>query len=143
MKKLLLIAVVSVFAFYACKKDTVTKTDLLTQHSWKQTGFTLNGVSLYDSLDACEKDNIYTFSTSFTYKKDEGATKCNSTDPQTIESGNWAFTSSESKLSVVPTGGTPTVSDILQLDENTLKLSLSVQDSLLGNFTIVSTYGKN
>lgn len=143
MKKLLLIAVVSVFAFYACKKDTVTKTDLLTQHSWKQTGFTLNGVSLYDSLDACEKDNIYTFSTSFTYKKDEGATKCDPADPQTAESGNWAFTNSESKLSTVPTGGTPTVSDILQLDENTLKLSLSVQDSIFGNFTIVSTYGKN
>ena len=138
-----MIAVVAIFAFYACKKDTATKTDLLTQHSWKQTGFTFNGVSLYDSLDACDKDNIFTFSTNFTYKQDEGATKCNSTDPQTIESGNWAFTNSESKLSTVPTGGTPTVSDILQLDENTLKLSLSVQDSIFGNFTIVSTYGKN
>ncbi len=47
------------------------------------------------SFPACELDNVFQFSysTSQSYQQTEGATSCTpSTDPNTIESGTWAFT---------------------------------------------------
>jgi hypothetical protein len=46
------------------------------------------------SLDACTSNNIYTFSNndSQDYAATEGASKCGTNAPDTIESGTWAFT---------------------------------------------------
>jgi len=56
-----------------------------------------NGGSSQDvtsQIDACFVDNTFTFTNNSTqdYENDEGATKCNSTDPSAIEKGSWAFT---------------------------------------------------
>ncbi|HEV8515956.1 MAG TPA: hypothetical protein VGQ59_21900 [Cyclobacteriaceae bacterium] len=45
-------------------------------------------------IPTCESDNIFKFSNSSlqSYQSSEGNSTCTSTDPATIESGNWAFT---------------------------------------------------
>jgi hypothetical protein len=65
--------------------------------SWKLREFTYQigtGATQTASLPGCFTDNLYTFSNndSQDYAGTEGASKCNSSDPDAIESGNWAFT---------------------------------------------------
>jgi hypothetical protein len=60
---------------------------------------------------------------------DDGAQKCNSTDPQTIERGTWSFEDNETKLKIlsdpveVYDNGIETY-DIDELNATTLKLSI-------------------
>jgi hypothetical protein len=150
-KSLLTLAIVFSISLVACKKDdnssatpSLTKTQLLTQHGWKQTAFTLNGIDFFSSVQPCEKDNVITFYTNFNYLEDEGATKCSPSDPQTVSTGTWAFGNNENKLITEPGTADEQDANILQLDATTLKLSTSVYDSLSGNNTlIVLTYTKN
>jgi hypothetical protein len=81
----------------SCKKSNSTppktNSDYLTQGSWKLSMATSNGADVTSSVPACKKDNIYTFSANLSGSMDEGATKCNSADPQTT-SFTWSFTTS-------------------------------------------------
>jgi len=95
----------------ACSKSKSSNSNnsnmtLMTQAIWKYdtSGIDLNKdgvVDLTDNLQACVKDNTYQFKTDSTVIVDEGATKCNSTDPQTatyswsISSGNPAILKSD------------------------------------------------
>lgn len=68
--------------------------------------FIQNGVTIATGLDtnfypACQQDNIERFETDGSLAFDEGATKCDPTDPQT-EAGTWAFYDSETKLIFEP-----------------------------------------
>jgi hypothetical protein len=97
-----------IIAALSCKKSSGSSkshTTYLTQSSWKiqSLGVDANkdGTVDYDitsSLPACQLDNIYTFKSDGTGTTDEGATKCNSTDPQTTPF-TWAFKSNETILS--------------------------------------------
>lgn len=49
------------------------------------------------TMEACEKDNIFTFKTDNTIVYDEGATKCDAGDDQT-NNGTWSFIENEKKL---------------------------------------------
>ncbi len=96
----------------SCKKSTTdtgaspkSKTVLLTQASWKVQSVGIdqdkNGVAETDvtsNVPACQLDNAYTFNADGSGQMDEGATKCNSTDPQT-KPFTWLFKSSETVLS--------------------------------------------
>jgi len=82
-----------------------SNTTYVTQSSWKiqSVGIDANkdGTVDYDatsSLQACQLDNIYTFKSDGTGTTDEGATKCNSTDPQTTPF-TWVFKNSEKVIS--------------------------------------------
>lgn len=104
MKKLILKTTVAVMllslAFSACKKSSAhvkTNTELLTQATWKFSSATVNGTDRSSSLQACQKDNIYTFAVGGTGTIDEGPTTCNSGDPQTI-AFTWNFASNETIL---------------------------------------------
>jgi hypothetical protein len=74
----------------------------------------------------CILDDVKYFNENGTYTFEEGATKCNPSDPTVWEAGTWLFNSTESALvttHVVPQGLSTTTSyDILELDENTLQL---------------------
>jgi hypothetical protein len=108
MKRLNLAALVvlsmSLF-FAACSKSdsnntTKTKTQLITQASWKFSIATVNGTDVSSLINSCQKDNVLTFSaTGGTGTLDEGPTKCNSGDPQTTPF-TWSFTNNESTLHV-------------------------------------------
>ena len=104
MKKLILKTTAAVlllsFAFSACKKSSVhvkTNTELLTQSSWKFSSATVNGADASSYLQACQKDNVYTFAAAGTGNADEGPTKCNSGDPQTV-AFTWNFATNETIL---------------------------------------------
>src|SRR5215831_3947029 len=89
-------------ALAACKKSsthTKTNTDFLTQASWKFDKATVNGADVSSLIQGCQKDNVLTFPSNGSGTLDEGATKCNSTDPQT-DPFNWNFASNETVLHV-------------------------------------------
>lgn len=93
----------------ACDSDSdnASNTDNLTDGKWKLsalvTKFTFMGVDqtvdAYAQLPACDKDDTLEFETDGTYIGDEGATKCNSGDPQQ-DSGTWEFTENETRIKV-------------------------------------------
>jgi hypothetical protein len=95
-----------------CNNDTPdnpkTKTELLTTGTWKFSTATSSGSDVSGFIQACIKDNIYTFVAAGTGTMDEGATKCNGGDPQTSPY-TWNFASNETVIhvsSVLFPGGT-------------------------------------
>lgn len=114
----------------ACKKsDRKSKTEYLTQGSWKQVkyeqraGTTGAWVDLTGTPPSCELDNLLIFLITGTYEANEGATKCNSGDPQIIDAGTWSFLTNETQISITSTGSSPDVADVDWLDDNTLQVT--------------------
>jgi hypothetical protein len=111
-----------------------TKTQLITQASWKFSTATVGGTDVSSLINSCQKDNVLTFSASGgTGTLDEGATKCNSGDPQTTPF-TWSFTNNESTLHVSQvffTGGSSDFT-IVSLTDTQLVVSqiVSVQGSM-------------
>ena len=116
--------------FAACSKSdsnnaTKTKTQLITQASWKFSTATVNGTDVSSLINSCQKDNVLTFSaTGGTGTLDEGPTKCNGSDPQT-QNFTWSFTNNEGTLHVSTvffTGGSSDFT-IVSLTDTQLVLS--------------------
>jgi lipocalin-like protein len=134
MKKVLLsilsFAILSV-AFVACNKDDdnnnnqKTKTELITQSTWKFDHATASGFGdVSAQLPACRKDNVITLSSNGSGSIDEGPTKCNAGDPQTTAI-TWSFLNNETTLhlsSALFTGGS-TDFTIVSLTETNLVIS--------------------
>jgi hypothetical protein len=130
MKNLWLIALAltSVLFFAACKKEDAkpqTKTEILTQKPWVIQKFeerigTAAWVDDFPNFDACSKDDLYIFRANNTYEFNEGPTKCNASDPQIFETGNWIFKNNETVLSLDGEDF-----NIDQLAENSMVISLS------------------
>jgi len=96
----------------ACKKDSETKSkkDLLTTGSWHVSAYTVDPAidfdgdgtdetNVYAVMDQCIKDDHTTFFENGTAELDEGATKCDPSDPQTM-SLTWSINQEETKLEV-------------------------------------------
>lgn len=96
----------------ACKKEKVTKsrTELLTTGSWHVVAYTVDPAvdwdgdgtketNVYAVEEPCIKDDRTTFFPNGTGELDEGPTKCNDNDPQTIPI-TWSFNQNESKITV-------------------------------------------
>lgn len=103
----LLVLVAAMVAISSCKKDednsstpsnNASKKELLTAKKWKATGLTLGGADFWSQIEDCEKDNINTFKTDGLYIQDEGATKCDPSDPQVITTSTWTFIDNDTKL---------------------------------------------
>src|SRR5215831_17677681 len=103
----LIILVGAATATVSCKKDIKedkpkTKTELLTEKSWKRTAFISDpaydwygdgnyATNLLSIMYSCEADNFETYYADGTWELNEGATKCEDLDPQT-RTLPWAFT---------------------------------------------------
>lgn len=92
------------FVVSSCGKEddpivVKTKTELLAQGSWKFKSATVGGVDASSSLQACQKDNILTFTAAGAGTIDEGLTKCNGGDPQQAFL-TWNFAANETTLHV-------------------------------------------
>jgi hypothetical protein len=145
MKKyLLLISGLALFLFFSCKEDTAepkTKTQLLTQGSWKFSAATANGGDASSYLQACQKDNIYTFVAAGTGTMDEGPSKCNAADPQT-STFNWNWATNETILHI----NTPLFSGsgndftLVSLTETELKVSFTYTPPIGPSIIIVATF---
>jgi hypothetical protein len=115
------------FIYSSCKKNDYTpptpktKTELLTLNSWKFRSATAGGSDASSYLQACQKDNIYTFLTAGTGTTDEGPTKCNAGDPQTTNL-TWNFAASETILHISSVLFTNTSNDftLISLSETEL-----------------------
>ncbi len=112
MKKLSLFLFVAV-TLGACKKDNEntptppSRTELLTAKNWRISGHTSttvsNGTTIkkdeYAASPACERDDFTKFNASKVVVYDQGASKCDASDPQT-ENGAWDINKDETKLTV-------------------------------------------
>jgi hypothetical protein len=120
----------------SCKKEKdedntpapKTKTELISTGTWKFSSATANGLPVSSQLQTCQKDNILTFQANGTGNINEGASKCNSGDPDNT-TFNWNFASSETVLHVDKiffTGGANDY-NIVELTETSLKGSQTIE----------------
>ena len=136
----------------SCKKDDPSKTELLTGKNWITTGMTIDppidlfGIQIsdiYSLMDECSKDNYYRFETDGTWVVDDGATKCDSADVQTI-TGIWFFSSDETEITCIVEGDTVTQT-IDQISDSKIVTKISeMEDNGLGLmlYTITTTMEK-
>lgn len=78
----------------------------------------------YGMLSACDLDDTAIFQSNFTLIEDEGATKCDSSLPQT-QAGKWSLSSDKKKLTIEfpPHSILQSLdADVLQLDSKVLKI---------------------
>lgn len=125
----LLLLLLCLFVVAACKKSSTAKTntELLAQTTWKFSAATVNGSDVSSFLQTCQKDNILTFQSNGNGDVDEGATKCNSNDPQS-NSFTWNFLSNETMLhvsAILFTGGSSDFS-LITLTETQLVVSQDI-----------------
>ena len=115
---LLLVAII--FVAGCSKEANITKTDLISK-AWKYKRFSAVAgaltVDVLSTMQPCELDDIYRFNSNKTYSVEEGATKCDPSDPQIIESGSWRFNTAETKLYL----GTDSV-EVIELTSTSLHL---------------------
>lgn len=106
-----------------------SKAELLTQKKWKVSSINASGTEVWNTplVSACNKDNTYEFKTTNILTGFDTPNKCNSTDPDSTNSP-YALISNNTKIYLnAKLSSTITVddtTDIVQLDENTLKLSI-------------------
>lgn len=150
MKKrnFILIALVAVFSaaiFFACSKDDEkTKTEMLTSGSWRMSAATvspaLQGITdLYSLLPSCTKDDFTTFNANGTKVDDEGATKCDPDDPQTVN-GTWEFAENETKLIMDKNTAYEMTLTIISLSES--QATFSVTSYPASGYTTTFTFVK-
>ncbi len=148
---ILFIALAFVTLFSSCDNDkdevAVSKEDLLTGKRWKTTAFTIDPAlfgftDLYAQFEDCDKDDYMEFKKGGQLIKDEGSTRCDSNDPQTIL-GTWVFNGDQDKITVSdPDLGTYSV-EIIELTSTTLRVQYSIRDEESGvNYTFKSTLVK-
>lgn len=146
-----MLAAAASFTFVSCSDDDdttttptptpqPTKTELITAKNWKLTKqmVSINGSPESDFTqfyDACELDNLHKFATTGAFTIDEGATKCNASDPQINSTGTWMFTNNEAKLKITE-GADVTEVEIMELSASKLVVKESVTDQ---GMTFVNT----
>lgn len=143
-KSLGLLSLMMLLALASCKKEdpVIEKTtkEYLTAHNWKMTaqvidpGINLGGTTITDMfvyLPDCTKDDVTKFESNGSITDDEGATKCDPTDPQTTTDGNWVLSSDNKTVTISYPNEDPTSIEIITINDNTLK----------GKFTTVDDFG--
>jgi hypothetical protein len=152
-----------ILLFAACSKEkkgyvappvTKTQKDYLVDGHWQITSFktvthykidTLGTDSAttedaVDSLKYCEKDNFMRFMANDKIYADEGAVKCDATDPQVDSADTWSLSSDFAKLLIFEGKNTQSF-DIEELTPTNFKMSHKEErnDSLGGPYAIILT----
>ena len=139
MKQTLLTAFAMLLVLFTqCKKDedntpanttTKSKTELLTNNSYKDwvlTSTLLNGNQV---LQVCETDNTYSFYSDGRFVLDFGLNKCSSSETKN-ENRTWLFIDNETKMRWI----TPKDSFDLSIDSlTTYKLKVTQNTTYMGN----------
>lgn len=142
------LAVVAALLLFAsgCKKEEHTTSDkpkmeLITQGSWKFNKAVSSGLNVSGFIETCQKDNIVTLQADGSGTLDEGDTKCDAGDPQTL-SFTWNFASNETVLHVSTslfTGGSSDF-DLVNLNETELVVSQYIELSGGGSQKVTVTF---
>lgn len=142
-----LLPLMVVLAMASCKKDDPTTTELLTNSKgWILVSLTTdpaivdpitgtNITDLYAQQDACDKDDITIFQDNGTYIADEGATKCDPSDPQT-DTGTWVLSTDEKTITVDGESWT-----IESISKSSLRITFPFADPYTGiTYTWTATF---
>jgi len=140
---------ISALFFSSCSKKsdpTPPKDQLLTAaKGWKLTDakVTVSGItqSIFSAIPACVVDNITFYKSTGDYLEDEGATKCDSADPQTLESGTWKFNTDKTIITVTssdPANPGTVALTLVSLTATTLVIKESIDVG--GGVTALGTY---
>ena len=128
-----------------CGKDDApppppTKTQLITQSSWKFDKATASGVDISAQVNACFKDNIATFTSAGNMTLDESANVCSPTSY--AGSYTWSFQSGETVLHLsapIFTGGSSDFT-LVSLDGTNLVVSQVMTVAPYPPATVVVTF---
>lgn len=134
-----------VLTLSSCKDDddkTPAKTprEYLIAGYWKTTaqvidpGVNLGGTVITDFFTLtpdCTKDDLVRFNADGTITEDEGPTKCDDDDPQTVTEGTWVLSADNTYITINDPDEGPMIFQILELNDNTFK----------GNYTFVTDFG--
>ncbi len=105
-----------------------TNTELITEKNFVVTDYllTVDGTTdeTFADFDDCDKDDFTRFEKNGTAVDNEGATKCDPSDPQTVTYA-WLFASNETKLELDYGMGNKEIFNILRNDGTTLKLDIT------------------
>jgi hypothetical protein len=131
----------------SCNKDDDNNTpppktaqEYLTAGFWKTTAMTIDpGINLggtvitnfFAQVPDCTKDDLVRFNTNGTITDDEGPTKCDPNDPQTVNEGTWVLSADSKTLTISYPGDDPRSFEILELNNTTFK----------GKYTFVADFG--
>ncbi|MCO6495135.1 MAG: hypothetical protein J5I91_05580 [Bacteroidetes bacterium] len=139
---LILISAFTISTFYltSCKKDKKeeekketpkppTNEELVMANTWKITKFMSQGIDVWNNnvfpiFESCQKDNTYQFQKDNLLLIDEGETKCDSADAQTME-GAWYMVGKDKMfIDVVFLSDT---ADIISVSKSQLVLKANVE----------------
>ncbi|QNF31924.1 lipocalin family protein [Adhaeribacter swui] len=136
LEKLLLFLFFVPIAFAGCDKEehhavAQTSDELLVDKNWVLTAYTsqVNNQPVKDEFafyDDCNADDIYRFFKNNTFEVSEGATKCDSADPQVYSQGTWSI--NPDNFLTMQSGNTPESAKIVEITKS--KLVLSATESL-------------
>ena len=148
----LFILPVSLIGNYSCQKSSgsggtnKTKTELLTSSKWvyDHAGLDLDNNGTIDSpvpagvLQACDTDGSLTFNSNGTGVGDEGPTKCNATDPQTVNF-TWSLKNNETiiNFSGVLFGGLSGDVKLISITDSQLSLEKAVNTGTIAVNVVV------
>lgn len=149
----LFMLVIVALAWTSCEEENdgpkvVTKTDLLTAHTWKMTGFRIDPPIVIEGEDGtveisdlfeileCWQDNTIKFSANGdnrSYIEDEGTNNCSEGDP-TTSTGTWSFNSAETSITIDSENEAPETAVIEKLNETTFEISqeMTITDPEIG-----------
>jgi hypothetical protein len=147
MKKLSLL-LLAALALGSCKKNDdntpstpTTPTNSLTAKSWRITAqkttttiaSTPTTTDDYAASPACERDNFFKFNANKVAVYDEGASKCDTSDPQ-AQNGTWDLSSDNKTLTILsPAFGNLAIPfEVVALTDNTLQVRNTETFSLFG-----------
>ncbi|MEZ4950947.1 MAG: hypothetical protein R2879_20585 [Saprospiraceae bacterium] len=142
-----LLVLATAFATTSCNKDEDPKTNAeLILGSWKVTAASVSpeipivGTDVYSYLyEECDKDDISIFEDNGVLKIDEGASKCNANDPQTV-TGTYLFNPTQTVITINDGSG-PESFNVVELGESVMRISYS--ENVAGtDYTYTVTFTK-
>ena len=109
----------------SCKKDSKSSNPIVG--NWKMTAYIHDSIDVYGTaVSPCITDNILTFTDDQKLTNDEGPTKCDPADPQTV-SGTYSLNSEKTQLTVTH-DGISDVYGIKTLNSTTLEVTQPEDD---------------
>lgn len=138
----------------SCKKDdnnpgssSGNKSSTLSSGKWKiisstasytVAGQQFNNIDIFTPLPGCQKDDLFLFNGDGTCTKDEGASKCSSSAPQTSDAGTWQLLNNENQLKG-NVNGFEVTADIVEFSNAGMKLNYTTNISGIATNT-TTTY---
>lgn len=126
MKKITYFALMLMLAslVFSCKKkDPEPTPQQKVTGNWRLTfaRITVDGVS--ENGQPCELDNTFNFQASGAFTIDEGATKCDPSDPQT-STGTWSITADGKTMNINDSnsGGISVAFEVLELTSKVMRI---------------------